>query len=82
VPWSLQRFQESGQSRFITFSRYHRRPLFTTTTSKATFETALERVRGSFGLRIYGYVVMPEHVHLVTGEPQCKTLADALKSLK
>jgi putative transposase len=28
------------------------------------------------------YVVMPEHVHLVTGEPQCKTLADALKSLK
>jgi putative transposase len=82
VPWSLQRFQESGQSHFITFSCYHRRPLFTTKTSKQTFETALERVRGSFGLLVYGYVVMPEHVHLVTGEPQPKTLADALKSLK
>jgi hypothetical protein len=29
-----------------------------------------------------GYVVMPEHVHLLLSEPQCGALADALKSLK
>ena len=44
-----------------------------TNTSRQTFETALERIRGSFGLCVYGYVVMPEHVHLLTGEPQRKT---------
>jgi REP element-mobilizing transposase RayT len=53
-----------------------------TNTSRQTFETALERVRGSFDLCVYGYVVMPEHVHLLTGEPQHQSLADALKSLK
>ena len=33
-------------------------------------------------LCVYGYVVMPEHVHLLLSEPKQGTLADALKSLK
>jgi putative transposase len=82
VPSGLKRFQESGQSHFLTFSCYHRRPFFTTNTSRQTFETGLERVRESFDLWVYGYVVMPEHVHLLIGEPERRTLADALKSLK
>ncbi len=53
-----------------------------TDTNKRTFENAQERIRGSFDLCVYGYVVMPEHVHLLTGEPLRRTLADALKSLK
>jgi Transposase IS200 like len=40
------------------------------------------RVRRSFRLCVYGYVVMPEHVHLLLEEPVRETLADALKSLK
>jgi putative transposase len=47
-----------------------------------TFEAALERVRRSFKLRVYAYVVMPEHVHLLLSEPERETLAAALKSLK
>jgi putative transposase len=31
---------------------------------------------------IYGYVVMPEHVHLLVNEPQDATLADAIHFLK
>jgi putative transposase len=42
----------------------------------------LERVRRSYRLYVYGYVVMPEHVHLLLSEPQRDTPADALKSLK
>jgi putative transposase len=53
-----------------------------TATSKQTFEDAVERVRRRFELCVYGYVVMPEHVHLLIGEPRRGTLADALKSLK
>ena len=33
-------------------------------------------------MRVYGYVVMPEHVHLLVSEPERATLADALKSMK
>src|SRR5207249_3187885 len=56
--------------------------LFTTDASCRVFESALERVRRSYKLYVYGYVVMPEHVHLLLSEPQPYTLADALKSLK
>ena len=82
MPWGLTRFQHSEQSHFVTFCCYHRRRLLTTDESQRIFESALERVRRSYRLYVYGYVVMPEHVHLLLSEPQQGTLADALKSLK
>src|SRR5579863_2672821 len=82
MPWGLTRFHHSGQSHFVTFCCYHRRRLLTTDESRQTFESALERVRRSFWLQVYGYVIMPEHVHLLLSEPEKDTLADALKSLK
>jgi putative transposase len=33
-------------------------------------------------LFVYGFVVMPEHVHLLVGEPEKGQLAQALQSLK
>ncbi|HEY3975585.1 MAG TPA: transposase [Candidatus Sulfotelmatobacter sp.] len=56
--------------------------MFAAQTTRQVFESALERVRRSFRLRVYGYVVMPEHVHLLISEPERGVLADALKSLK
>jgi putative transposase len=82
MPWGLTRFHHSGQSHFVTFCCYHRHRLFTTDASCRVFESAWERVRRSYRLYVYGYVVMPEHVHLLLSEPQQDTLADALKSLK
>jgi len=82
VPWGLKRFHQFGQTHFVTFSCYHRRSSFIAASAKRIFENALERVRRSFGLCIYGYVVMPDHVHLLMSEPQRGTLAGALKSLK
>ena len=82
MPWGLKRYQHTGQSHFLTFCCYQRRLLFTTDASRRVFENALERVRRSFRLRIYAYVVMPEHIHLLVSEPERDTLADALRSLK
>jgi len=95
MPWGLTRYQHTGQSHFVTFCCYHRRSLFTTDESRRVFENALERVRRSFRLRVYGYVVMPEHIHLLVSEPErtgplkpksglngSPSLAEALKSLK
>ncbi len=39
-------------------------------------------MRRDYGLHVYGYVVMPEHVHLLLSEPERKTLAVAIQSLK
>ena len=82
MPWGLKRFQESRQVHFLTFSSYHRRPNLQDGKACATFVSALERIRRSHGLCVYGYVVMPEHVHLLVNEPERDTLARAIQSLK
>lgn len=82
MPWGPTRFHHSAQSYFVTFCCYHRRPLLTSDASRRIFELALERVRYGYKLQVYGYVVMPEYIHLLLSEPRRDTLADALKSLK
>ena len=82
MPWGLKRFHESRQLHFLTFSCYRRRPNFGNTHACTTFESALERVRRQYGLCVYGYVVMPEHVHLLVNEPERDTLAKVMQSLK
>jgi putative transposase len=82
VPWGLKHFQQSGQLHFLTFSCYQRRPNFAILHSRKCFESSLERVRQSYGLCVYGYVVMPEHVHLLVNEPERGCLSQMLQSLK
>ena len=82
MPWGLKRYQQCGGTHFVTFSCFRRQALFAVTCEKRVFETALERVRRAYELYVYGYVVMPEHVHLLLSEPKSGTLAEALKSLK
>ncbi len=46
------------------------------------FEQALEQARVKYGFFVYGYVVMPEHVHLLVSEPERYVLATAIKAIK
>ena len=82
MPWGLQRFQQTGHSHFVTFSCYRRKPFLTSELARRTFESALERVRRSFAIYLYAYLVMPEHIPLLLSEPERGTLAEAIKSLK
>ena len=82
MPRGLYRFQQSGDLPFITFSCYHRAALLQTPQARRVFEETLEQVRRWYGLFIVGYVVMPEHVHLLLTEPECSSLAVALQMLK
>ena len=82
MPSRLKRFHESGQTHFVTFCCWHRRPFLADPAARRTFEAGLERIRRNFLLCVYGYVVMPEHVHLLLGEPRRGALAEAIKSLK
>jgi putative transposase len=44
--------------------------MFTTDASRRLFESTLERMRNNFRVRVYAYVVMPEHIHLLVSEPE------------
>ncbi len=82
MPWGLKRFQQTGQVHFLTFSCYRRKPNFDNAAARDTFMNALERVRLDYSICVYGYVVMPEHVHLLLNEPERDTLARVMQSLK
>jgi putative transposase len=82
MPWGLKRFHETQQVHYLTFSCYRRFPSLANARACDTFVSALERVRKSHQLCVYGYVVMPEHVHLLINEPECGHLAQAMQSLK
>ena len=82
MPWGLKRFQQARNLHFITFSCYHRASLLATPAARDTFEHVLERVRQWYGFYVYGYVVMPEHVHLLVSEPERRSLALVLQMLK
>lgn len=82
MPRGLRRFHQSRQSHFLTFSCYHRQPNFSSLETCDLFLVCLEDMRRRFGMCVYGYVVMPEHVHLLVSEPEISTLADAMHYLK
>jgi putative transposase len=46
------------------------------------FEEALGRMSRCYGFDVVGYVVMPEHVHLLVSEPAKGKLAVGLQALK
>ncbi|MFZ0782008.1 MAG: transposase [Candidatus Sulfotelmatobacter sp.] len=82
MPPSLCRYQQGGHLHFITFSCYRRQPKLGTSTARAQLEESLEQTRRSYGLGVLGYVVMPEHVHLLVSEPEKGELSIAIQALK
>lgn len=70
MPSGLRRFQQTRRSHFVTFSCYRRQPKFRSSEVYDLFLQTLEDMRRLFSMRIYGYVVMPEHVHLLVSEPE------------
>ncbi len=82
MPPGLKRYQQAGELHFITFSCYRRLALLGSPPARRIFEQTLERVRRWYDLGVFGYVVMPEHVHLLVSEPEHGSLAVAIQMLK
>jgi putative transposase len=82
MPTGLKRFQEAESLHFVTFSCFHRLALLNETEAKKTVEMVLEQVRARHQARVYAYVLMPEHVHLLVNEPPRIVLAQLLKAFK
>jgi len=82
MPDNLHRFYGGRGLHFLTFSCYQRQPLLNDATRCELFLKILERVRRRYRLVILGYVVMPEHVHLLVSEPQRETLSTTVQALK
>ena len=82
MPWGLKRYQQTRQLHFVTFSCYHRKTLFADPRPCDLFVQTLETVRSWYGFWLVGYVVMPEHVHLLISEPERSKLSVMIQMLK
>src|SRR5258708_27534133 len=82
MPWGRRSYEQPRQLHFVTFSCYHRKPLLADPQVCDIFVRTLEIVRRWYGFWLIGYVVMPEHVHLLLSEPERENLALALQMLQ
>ncbi|MGC2400030.1 MAG: transposase [Acidobacteriaceae bacterium] len=82
MPPRLKRMYESPGLHFITFSCYHREANLSSTPLKDLFLATLEWVRQEYRFAITGYVVMPEHVHLLLGKPEKADISVVIQVLK
>src|SRR5579883_363041 len=78
----LKRFYGRGDLHFVTFSCYRRRPLLGSQRARNGFVKILNEVRKRHGFRLIGYVVMPEHVHLLMSEPPKGNPSKMLQAVK
>jgi len=82
MPTGLKRHQKTGNFHFITFSCYRRQPFLQADDPKDIIQTILEQTRKQQSLCIAAYVIMPEHIHLLTNEPATGTVASFLQIFK
>lgn len=82
MPNRLERRYGQGHLHFITFSCYRRLPLLRTVAARNLFVRILGEARARYEFAIVGYVVMPEHVHLLISEPSIGTPSTVLQVLK
>ena len=78
-----RRYNEPGQPRELTFSCYRHYPFLTRERTCEWFREAVETARSRFGFQLWAYVLMPEHVHLLTypGEAADK-ISEFLQAVK
>jgi len=64
---NLKRYYGAGDLHFITCSCYRRQLLPSTPRRRDLLLTVLEQVRKRYQFVVVGYVIMPEHIHLLIG---------------
>ncbi len=82
MPRGLHRYYGAHHLHFITCSCYRRLPLLRSARSRDRFLSVLEQTRLRYRFVVVGYVVMPEHIHLLMSEPEVGTPSTVMQVLK
>ena len=82
MPRGLHRSYGAHHLHFITCSCYRRLPFLRSAGSCDRFLSILEQTRQRYRFVVVGYVVMPEHIHLLITEPEVGTPSTVMQVLK
>jgi putative transposase len=82
VPNHPHRHYGAGYLHFITTSCYRRLPLLQRPRHRDLLLEVLESVRRRYRFVVVGYVVMPEHLHLLLSEPERGDPSKLMQAIK
>jgi putative transposase len=82
MPAGLKRRYGQCDLHFITCSCYRRLPLLGSVGSRNMLVKILGEVRDHYEFALLGYVIMPEHIHLLISEPPEGTPSTIMKIVK
>jgi putative transposase len=82
MPKGLKRYYGHDYLHFLTCSCYHRQPWLNEPRRRDLFLQILEEVRQRYRFVMVGYVVMPDHIHLLISEPERGTPSTVMQVLK
>ena len=78
----LIRHYGHGHLHFITFTCYRRLALLRSVRARNVFVEILGETRDRYGFSLVGYVVMPDHIHVLMSEPAKGTPSTVIQVLK
>ena len=78
----LRHYDHTGTARFVTFSCYRYLPGLQSNGTKALFMRHLDAAREKHRFQLLGYVVMPDHVHLVLYPPDGMKLGLVVREIE
>ncbi len=78
----LRRYYGTGYLHFVTTSCFRRLPLLAKPQHRDLLLEVLERVRRRYRFVVVGYVVMPEHVHMLLSEPERGEPSKVMQAIK
>jgi putative transposase len=78
----LKHFDDSGMARFITFCCFQRQKYLYLPDTKELLIKHLQMAREKYTFKLLGYVIMPEHVHLVILPPDSMKLGLVIREIK
>ena len=82
MPTRLKRYYGRDHLHFLTCSCYHRQPWLAQPRRRDLFLEILEQVRQRYRFVVVGYVIMPEHIHLLISEPERGTPSTIMQVVK
>jgi len=82
MPSGLHRSYGAHHLHFITCSCYRRLPFLNTARARDRFLSILDQTRQRYRFVVVGYVVMPEHIHLLLSEPEIGDPSKIMQVLK
>ena len=82
MPRGLRRYYGDDHLHFLTCSCYHRQPWLGGAAGRDLFLRIVEQARQRYRFVVVGYVVMPDHIHLLISEPERGTPSTVMQVVK